>query len=367
MENQRKITSRQLMVTAFIALLSPFIRILPRSSVNLAGHTAWLSGIPALILGLGYVCLITGFLKRSRQGDSLMTLCDRALGRLGGAVFLTVTLLWLLLYAGFIARSASERLLSTVYQGGKASVFVAAMLIASVLAAMGSVQNLVRTAEVFLPIIGAVLVFVILASIKDMDTSYLLPVTYRDIGSILLGSIPILDVIGALVYFLFLSGSLSDRENLTKKACRSLIVTLIAVFGVMVVTIGFCAPELTLMFQNAFFMVIRNISVFGIIERIEALIIGVWILTDFVLLTSLVMIVSEIFCHIFGIKKSPLVTAVLGAVIGAAAMLAFSDAFTLAVASDLYVPVVNIVFSYILMPLVLIVGGIREKNRIKGD
>lgn len=367
METKRKITSHQLMVTAFIGLLSPFIRILPRSSVKLAGHTAWLSVIPALVLGLGYVCLITGFLKRSRPGDNLMTLSDRALGRAGGTVFLTLTLLWLILYGGFIARSASERLLSTVYQGGRPSVFVTAMLIFSVIAAMGSVQNLVRTAEVFLPIIGAVLIFVILASIKDMNPEYLLPVTYRDAGSILLGAVPILDVVGALVYFLFLSADLVDRENLTKKGCRSLTVTLIAVFVVMVVTIGFCAPELTLMFQNAFFMVIRNISIFGIIERIESLIIGVWILTDFVLLTSLVMIAAEVFCHIFRIKKTRLITAALGAVIGVAATVTFPDAFTLAIASDLYVPVINIVFSYLLMPLVLIIGSIREKNRLKGD
>lgn len=361
MENGDKITTHQLMVMIFLSLLSPLIRILPRFSVSFAGHTAWLSAIPAAIFGVLYLCFISHFFKYSEQGDSLYTIGMKSLGKIGGTIFAVLCVLWLLFYAGFITRSAAERLLASVYQEGRPPAFIIITIFVAIVSASGTTKALVRTGEVLLPIIGLVLTFIILASIKDVKTEYLLPVTYRDTGKILLGSVPIIDIIGAQAYFMFLAGGVTDRELIKKKSVKWLIINMICVFAIMIVTVGFCAPELTLKFHNAFFMVIRNISVFGIIERIEALIIAVWILTDFMLISSLLMIIGELMKNIIkSAKRRPFVI-VSGIITAIIALYIASNAFTLLIYSDFFVPAVNMVFTFVIIPAVLITGLIRGK------
>ncbi len=353
------ITARQLAVTVFISLLSPFIRILPRSAVNIAQNAAWLSVIPATVAGFIYLRAISG-----RTAKSLSSRIKYALGNFGGKIFLSIIFLWLLFYGGFVARSAAERLVSTVYQRGGVSVFLWVMAAASALAGGGSLKGLVRTGEVFSVIIGVLLIIVIFASVMNVELENLLPVKVEDTGKILLGSLPILDVIGAGLYFLFLGGSVRSRDNLGKEIGKKFLSTMAAIFGVMVVTVGFCHYSLIPNFQNGFFTVIRNITIFGVVERIEALIIATWILTDFMLLSSVIMICRKILGSIFRSGESPVLAAAFGAVTAAVGSL-FPNAFVLESFSDLYVPVINMTLTYILIPAVMVAGWI--KGQVKGE
>ena len=56
-------------------------------------------------------------------------------------------------------------------------------------------------------------------------------------------------------------------------------------FLVVAVTLGHFGPELTGRLTYPFFALVRNTSVFGITERIEALVTALWVFSDFVLFT----------------------------------------------------------------------------------
>jgi spore germination protein (amino acid permease) len=349
------------MVMIFLSLLSPLIRILPHASVILAGHTAWLSVVPATVIAVLYQCFVWHFLKYSQPGDNLYTVSVKSLGNVGGKIFAVICVLWFLFYSGFLARSAAERLLSSVYQNGTAPLFILVTLFVAVVSSSGSTNALVRTGELFLPIIVVVFAFVILAALKDTKVEYLLPVTYMDTGKILLGAIPIIDVISLQVFFTFLTGGIKDREKLKGASVKWMLFEMLCIFGVMIVTIGFCSTDLTLKFQNPFFMVIRNISLFGIFERIEAIIIAVWILTDFMLIASLLMIIGEIMKYVTKSEKRRPFTIASGIISAFVALFMVSNAFDLQSFNDLYVPAINLTFSFVIIPIVLLIGLLRGK------
>lgn len=361
MERTDLISERQLSVLAFSGLLSPLIRMLPRSAVYLAGRSAWLSPAAAAAAGAAYFALMRALLRGRGLRDGLAEMAGRALGSAGGKVFCAVSALWLTFYAGFIARSAAERLLSSVYTDGSAPMFSALLLAASAAAAACGTKTLARTAEIFAPVILGIFALVIAFALPDVRAANLLPVTYKDAGRILLGSLPITDIVGASVYFLFLLSHVEKKPGEGKQPLRWMLLQMLVILGVMVITVGSCGEKLTLHLGSAFFMVIRNISILGVIERVEALVITIWITTDFLLDATLLMTDAEILRGIFGAeRRAPFVIpAAAGA--AASALLAAKSAFGLQPLSELLVPAANLFFAFILIPAVLAVGKLRKK------
>lgn len=360
MENEDKITARQLFVLAFVCLLSPIARILPRASVAVAGRASWLSVIPAFLAGAVYLALIGGAVKGGVLGGSLADIALRALGRVGGSVFLILCAVWLTVYAGFVSRSAAERLLSSVYLSGSTPAFIAATGLGVLVTSFGTTKHFARAAELFMPVILAVVALVAVFAVKDMRVKYLLPVTYRDAGKIGAGAVPIFEIFSLNSYFLFLAGGLSDREKTKKQSLRWLMWEAVCALVVMVVTVGSFAPELALKFQSAFLVVIRNITIFGVAERIEAIIVCVWIITDFALVAATVLIVGEIVKTLTR-RRSRRPFAVGAAVVSAfAAVFMVSNAFELHFWSNFIVPAVNLVFTLVLIPAVLITARVRK-------
>jgi len=361
MEYGDKITSRQLTALIFVSLLSPIIRLLPRAAVAQAGHLAWLSVIPGAAVGLIYILPVTRLFTRRQTPDGLMGLMCRSIGSFGGKLISVLCALWLIVYAGFLARSAAERLLSSVYQSGSPAAFMLVLLAAALLAASGSARSLFRTGELFALMILVVLVLTIVFSLPQAEVKNLLPVTWGDAGRIALGTLPIVDILGLHLYFYFLAGHLKSGENLRSQAVKWFFLSLGAIFAITAVTVGAFSPELALKEQHAFFILIRNIEILDVIERVEALVITLWILTDFALLAAVFMIVGEIFRGVFPSVKRQAFTVPAAVLSGLCSFFIVGSAFTLEHWSDFYVPAVNIFITFLLIPAVLIIGVILRK------
>ena len=141
-------TRRQLQALSFIILMSPATRLIPGASARAAGHAGWLCPIVAAPLCVLVVLTVSRALKNKAVGEGLGEVVMRAFPRFGRAVLLLYGL-WLSLYAGFSLRSGASRFIYTIYTGSSPWPFVAVGLAAGVLAALGSVKRLARSAEIF--------------------------------------------------------------------------------------------------------------------------------------------------------------------------------------------------------------------------
>lgn len=356
-----RITERQLTVLIFVSLLSPMIRVLPTAAVMLGGRAAWLSAVAALPAGAILLALVRALTKNAPEGLGLTDMAMLGLGPAAGRILAGLMAVWLTFYGGFLARSAAERLLATVYPNGTTPVFVVTMLLVSLMAAVGMTKTLSRTAEVLMPILLAVIAVVLLSASPNVAKENLLPVTYRSWRDVLYGAIPIFNVTAGFVYFLFLRGHVVKAEPIRRNVFPWLGLLCLIAFAVTLLTLGTLGVNLSISMENAFFMLIRNIRVFGIIERVEAVVVAIWIVTDFVFLAAILMIVAEIWKTVTGMKRRAFFVWPTAALSGAAAFLIARDAFVFLKWSDFLIPAINLSVTVIILPLVLAVGKLRKK------
>ena len=263
------------------ALLSPALRLIPGAAAALGGSSAWLGPLAALPLALLYAALLRRLRGTLRPGECFPALVRRALGRrLGGAVLLLFAG-WLLLYTGFLLRAGAERLQITAYPRSGPGFFVFSLGLLLLIAALGPFRSLTRMARAVGPALFLVLLLMLWKAAKSVDCSELLPLEGE---GLLCSAFPALDLLafGLAARFFFTPGSEGKEEGSLPCAAR------LAGFSLLLCVLGAAiqgrfGPSLCARLSAPFFALVRNLVFFRSLERMEALVVGLWILPDFLL------------------------------------------------------------------------------------
>lgn len=298
--NENLITRKQFAAAIFVSLLSPLLRLLPQTAVDLAGRGAWLSAIPAVLPLLGLGAVLVSFQAYMRPGEGLGGLLLRWLGPVFGRIVLVLYAGWFLLYGGFILRSGADRLVSTIYPGSGPTLFILVTIALCLLVALGDLRAAARTAVLMRGVLVGALAAVILLSIPNMDLDMLQPVGWRDAGPIALGALPLASVGAAAGSFSFLSGYVQPTKN--RRWLLGSMLFLLALGAVICASVvSVFGPELTHTLTYPFFIMIRSISLWDLVPRIEAVVIAAWVGADFLLCSFLLRCAHEALRPVFGL------------------------------------------------------------------
>lgn len=298
--NENLITRKQFAAAIFVSLLSPLLRLLPQTAVDLAGRGAWLSALPAALPLLALGAVLACFRAYMRPGEGLGGLLLRWLGPVFGRIVLVLYAGWFLLYGGFILRSGAERLVSTIYPSSGQTLFLLVTIGLCLLVALGDLRAAARTAVLMRAVLVGALALVILLSIPNMAADKLLPVGWRDAGHIALGALPLASVGVVAGGFAFLSGYVQPAKN--RRWLLGSMAFLLALGGVICASVV-CVfgPELTGTLTYPFFIMIRSISLWNLVPRIEAVVIAAWVGADFLLCSFLLRCAHETLRPVFGL------------------------------------------------------------------
>ncbi len=271
---------RQLRWLCALALLSPVLRLVPGVAAEIAGQAAWLGPLTAL----GPLLLYAWVLSRLRRGrrESLPELTLSALGPGLGRAVLGLLGGWLLLYCGFTLRAGAERFLVTVYPRATPAFFVVSMGLLALLAALGPLRSLLRVARMIAPVLLGALGLILLASLRGLEPSELLPVTPADAPALLGAGIPALDLgcfgLAALCFF-----RQEEEASPFRQTALWLGVGMLGLTALGGAIQGHFGPSLSARLSAPFFTLVRNLVFFRSLERMEALVVGLWIFPDFLL------------------------------------------------------------------------------------
>lgn len=362
-------TRRQLQALSFIILMSPATRLIPGASARAAGHAGWLCPIVAAPLCVLVVLTVSRALKNKAVGEGLGEVVMRAFPRFGRAVLLLYGL-WLSLYAGFSLRSGASRFIYTIYTGSSPWPFVAVGLAAGVLAALGSVKRLARSAEIFRTLLLLAIVPILGFGLAQLDWSELLPVSVLDTQGVLLGGIEVLGTVSfVLINVPFLeTGSPVERRSRSMSAWS--VRECLFLTAVVAAVIGRFGPELSGSLTYPFFALVRNTGLLGVSQRIEALVTTLWVLSDFVLCAFALMSASGLIRLSLGIKSragkariSPraLVTLACAAAALACAVTIAPNSRELRILSDEIIVYVNLIMLFAVLMPVMIIGIVRHR------
>lgn len=361
LNNEDKITKRQICASAAVCLLSPAIRLLPLRAVQFSGRSAWVSTIVSIPLGMAYVFFMEKLMKKRGDGEGLSELIIKSIGNAAGRIVLGIFALWFTFYCGFVLRSAAERMLSSVFANGNPAFFMLITLTAAFIAASGKVKSLARTGQVFVIIIGVMLIGVTALSAADIKKEYLLPVTYMDSLKILIGILPVIDIMGIYSFFLFLEDHVIKMQSDSITGIKWIALLGITIFAITFVTIGAESAGFLVNNTNPFFVMIRNAAIFSVAERIESVVVALWVLTDFLFLSVLLVIARKTAGKAFGMKSDKKLLLPIVVVSYLVAELITRSSFGMRIYSKWIVPASSMMLAFVVLPVILIIGKIRKR------
>jgi spore germination protein KB len=365
------ISARQLAALGFVFILSSLIRNVPGRTASLAGAGAWAAVLPAAAVLL----LLPVFYRRAlgkSAGRSLgLVLLDCAGPVLGRAV-LAALLGWFVFAAGFLLRSGADRFMTTVYPSSGPAVFIVTMLIACVPAVMGQLKTLARAAMIFRFLLLLVLALVFVCSLPKVKLAGLWQLPPGAEKGVLHGALTVINPICTCVYLLFFA----DRTE-GGVSRRTLFVWLAVVLGIaemlIIVTLGVLGADMTVKIHNPFFAVARDMTIFGSLEHMEAVIVSVWVFSDFVIVSVMLRLASLSLRLILALGPEPedarcfdlsrgrwtgLLCPALALV---AALCLAPESIDLRFFGESLVPAINLGLSFVLIPAVLLIGRLRRR------
>lgn len=369
MDSREKISSRQFLALAFVALLSPIVRRMPRSLVLLSGGASWLAVPIAALPCIGVFLLVRLCIDREK---GLGELLEDSLGKILGRGLVVLASLWLTFYCGFLLHSAAHRLVSTVYSDSSPAVFIILTALLCLLSALGPFCALGRSAMLFRPLLLAVLAAVTVFAFGSCDFRGVLNITREDILPSFESGFAVLNTLSLVVYLAFAA----CRCEKSGKKGPFVLWCLLLLLIVELITLGCLSifgTELTLKLNYPFFMLVRDISIFDSLARMEALVIAVWMVTDFQLVSLLLRIASDNLRRCFGVdvltpaesfwslRRGRWLVPALCAAAAAVALCIPPDILSLGELSEELVPFANAVLIFAVFPLALLIGRLRGK------
>lgn len=275
---------RQLFALGAAAALSPALRLYPALSVRLAGRGAWLSALCCLPPLLLYAFLCSRLAAARREGEGLGELALRCLGDEAGRALLLLLGLWLLVYAGFALRAAADRFVVSLFPRSAPGFFVVTLGLAALRAAQGSPRALARMARMLFPLLMGVILLLLLCSLRQAEPENLLPLTEADALPVLFGALPVGEV---LLFALFAPGFLLGGVKKEPGGLGELALWLsgmcLLLTAICAAVLGCFGAEITEKLSLPFFTLVRNLVFFRSLERVEALVVSLWLFPDFLL------------------------------------------------------------------------------------
>ena len=239
----------------------------------------------------------------------------------------------------------------------------------AVCGALGSTKALFRASEIFLPLLMLVLALVLVFAVPGLGVKNLLPVTAQELPGVARSGLTVFGIGAAVLFFSAFTGGRTPPAPGRGRAAAwwcvriCVLVTLLSAF-----TIGILGAELTAKLNHPFFTMLRNVSLFHAVERFGALVIGLWVLPDFVLVSMLLTLAVNCLraaCsrdgRLFAQKNPPVLVLLCAAAAGVGALFLAQNAFETDALQTNIVPIVNIVLLGVGTVGMYLVGRVRGK------
>ncbi|NCE63761.1 spore gernimation protein [Pseudoflavonifractor sp. 524-17] len=299
-----KITLGQLLALLFGALLSPMLLLLPRQTAMAAGKGGWLCSIAAVPAVLAAAWALSVLLRARPEGNGLSAGLEAAFGKGLGRGVTAVYLLWGLLLLGWNTRWCAFRFLSTGYRNGPLNLFIVILLAVTFQVGRRKLSVLARAGEVFALALGAGLGLSLLFAAFHMERANLGPLGAGEAAGIGRGTAPVLGLMGYGVFAAFLGGRVERRPGQRRRLLRWAGLMCAGLTAFQLVCMGNFGPGLIVRMEIPFFMMIKGVGVPGAFERVESLLMALWVLADLCLLGLLFFACRQIGEDWWGGKES---------------------------------------------------------------
>ena len=298
---EEKVTARALGGLVYCGLLAPMFRVVPGSWSEDAKQGGWVPPLLALPLLLGVTAILLGACRRLPEGAGLPRLYTLAFGGKAGGAVTVITGLWAIVVSAAALRYYSESIIASVYQDTSVWIFLLgamALVWRACDLGMGAIS---RMAGVYLYIIGGALLLLVALSLPDLRLYHLWPFWTGGWQGMAKGALPVLGVEAPMLLLLLGRTEPYKEPEGGKKLLLWLTASALTMTALRVVVIGMFGWQTAARLQIPLFSAAKEIYLLEVFERIEALVVAVWVLSDVVWIAGLTA-VSQDYIR-FGTKR----------------------------------------------------------------
>lgn len=368
MQKDWRVNGRQFRLLVFLYSIGTTVLITINTLADVAGQDAWISVVLGIGISVFLIWLYTS-LAKLYPDSGLAEAAVSALGKWPGRV------MCLSMVVFFFIGSVS-----TLYIVGDFSrtlmmpetpiVFINILFIAVVvMGARLGIETIARSAEILFPLVLIFIGFLILFSSPELDIENLRPVLEADIRSVAKGAFMFVGVFSLpQVVLMMVFPCYLNREG---KGGRAFFVGMLGGGAAILIIAVFCITVLGADYtaQSVFpaYTLAKKISIGEIIERVEAVIAGLWIITIFYRTVLYFFAAVLGLSKVLGLKDYRPLTLPMGMLAVAVSLIIYPDV-SYAMMWDARVwPSYALVHGLFLPLFILAAGLIRNRIRVSGN
>ena len=355
-----KISMRQACMILIGMVFSPAVRLFSSYVSSKGNQSGWMGPLIAGAVTAGFVFVLWLWVKTERN---YMEQLQYSLGTVGSKIIMVLYLLWGTGLVALHLRYYAERMVSTVYSELNMDIFILAMAGLCVYTLAKGLTTLGRMSEIILPIILTVSAALLILLTKNIEIQSLLPVA--DTMSILHVSFCNLASFGYVTFLLFFTDNIHNTQHFRKNSIIS--ITVITAFSVwmFVSVIGSFGPYLIEKLSYPFLTVVKQISIGEFIQHIEAFIITLWILSDFMIIAFIGAAMLKVLGALIGTKDTKEFILPYFALCAALVPTIGKNSHEMEYLSEkIFIPL-NILLLFLIPVVILIVGKMKDKMQKK--
>jgi spore germination protein (amino acid permease) len=355
-----KISLRQAMFLFLVITYTPVLRIVPISASAIAKQAAWLAPVASFALALPVIVALKSIFTK-HQDKSFTEILEVVFGRLVGKMVTLVYILFFIMLTAINSNSISEQLTLSLYTSVNPSLFVIVMLaIIAFSVYKGGLTVVARMGEIILPVLVVSFLLICALAGQNIKLHRLTPVSYLDIVPAVKASFSVSGVQGHLPMLFLLGNFINNKDKIAKYCTLTALIFMFLIISLLVTVIGSLGAETTANAPLSFLTTVKLVSLFESIERIEPVVVMLWILSDFVLVSVLLITMLNMFQSLVKLSKTRnfivitlIVALLMGRMIG-------RNMFEVQRFLELFLTPSMIAFGYLLPLAVFITGKVRK-------
>ncbi|WP_413381094.1 GerAB/ArcD/ProY family transporter [Alkalihalobacillus sp. 1P02AB] len=302
-----KISSYELFWVLTLMSIGMTVLITIQPAIQYAGNYAWLS---VLIAGVA-ATLITyqaTLLARAYQGKTFVQLCESLLGKwLAKLVILNYLIMWTSVTA-IILRMASELIYEYILYKTPLIVIISCLSVLIFYGVHLGIEVLSRSATIFGPLVLLSIIVTIVFNIQNVEVAHVQPSFVNiQIKPLLEGALTPVALLGESVIIIALTAFIKDIKMSQGAFMGAIIITALGLTLVTFMVVAVLGVPFAVNQIFPYFTMVRKISLFNILQRLDALAIVVWLMSVYFKMTLYTYCFSHVMKDAFRLKNRSLI------------------------------------------------------------
>ncbi|RQD76840.1 MAG: spore gernimation protein [Candidatus Syntrophonatronum acetioxidans] len=271
-----KISTRQATLLMATTILATAILFLPAITTEQAREDAWISTLIALVNGLLISLLVITLMKRFPR-QTIIQYSEVILGKVLGKV-IGLGYIWFFLHTNAIIVREFGAFMATAFMPNTPLIiFNGLIVVLAILVVRSGLEPLARLNEWIFIVTGFFFVVIAMFVISEMNLENLRPFLERGIMPSLKGAITPTSWFGEIIILAMIFPFLSRPQKGYRIGAGAVLIAGAFLFTGLLQAVSIFGPELVKRFDFPILEVVRLISLGDFFERIDALVMAIWV------------------------------------------------------------------------------------------